>query len=208
MERDLQDRAKTTSVEIARFRHLIFGIFPNVNITKHNLDANSAKSVWSGILMLTQPSKKEKWWKRICCFIEEFRGKWVAYSGGRAAEIQVDFFYRRAQNPWDRSSSFISQWAHYAPLKNRERKGPSQRVIQKCKTQDRIPRSPKFEDGSQEETLQQERCARREAWEMANKCPRVERQGQSHILRHQRHHLRRNLRKKNLWWIPEHQCTC
>ena len=33
-ERDLEDRAKTSSVEIVRIRHVIFGILPNVNIIK------------------------------------------------------------------------------------------------------------------------------------------------------------------------------
>ena len=42
-----------------------------------------------------------------------------------------------------------------APKKNRERKGPSRGITQK----------PKFEERSQEVTLQQERCARRAAWD-------------------------------------------
>ena len=48
-----------------------------------------------------------------------------------------------------------------------ERKGASKGVTQHSEPHDRSPYAPKFEDGSEEETLQQERCARRDAWEMA-----------------------------------------
>ena len=36
-----------------------------------------------------------------------------------------------------------------------------------CEPQERSPCAPKFEDRQQEETLQQERCVRREAWDLA-----------------------------------------
>ena len=42
----------------------------------------------------------------------------------------------------------------------RESKGPSRGIIQKCEPRDRSPCSPRFEEGSQDETLHQERCAR------------------------------------------------
>ena len=51
--------------------------------------------------------------------------------------------------------------------KNRERKDPSQGVMQKCVPQERIPWAPKFEERRQEEPFQQERCVRREAWDPA-----------------------------------------
>ena len=47
----------------------------------------------------------------------------------------------------------------------RERKGPSLGVIQPGRPHERNPYAPKFENRSQEETLRQERCARRDAWE-------------------------------------------
>ena len=53
LERDTKDRAKTVSVEIVRIRHVIFDILPNINISKHNGDANSAKTAYSGTLRLT-----------------------------------------------------------------------------------------------------------------------------------------------------------
>ena len=51
------------------------------------------------------------------------------------------------------------------PRKN-SGEGPSQ-GIQHSEPHERSPYSPKFEDRSEEETLKQERCARRVAWEMA-----------------------------------------
>ena len=50
---------------------------------------------------------------------------------------------------------------------SRERKGPSQGVIEKCEPHERSPYAPQFEDRTQEETLQQERCARWQSQEMA-----------------------------------------
>ena len=52
-------------------------------------------------------------------------------------------------------------------MKIRERTGPSQGVIQRTDSHERSPYAPKSEDGSEEETLKHERCARRDAWEMA-----------------------------------------
>ena len=53
-------------------------------------------------------------------------------------------------------------------MKSRERKGPSQGVIRHTGSHERNPSAPNLEDRSREETLQQKRCARRDAWEMAN----------------------------------------
>ena len=52
-------------------------------------------------------------------------------------------------------------------IKIRERKGPSLGIIQKCEPYQRSPCAPKFVERSQAETLQQERCARRVAWNLA-----------------------------------------
>ena len=52
-------------------------------------------------------------------------------------------------------------------IKNRERNGPSRGIIHKCEPHERSPCAPKFEDRSHEETLHQERCTRRAAWEMS-----------------------------------------
>ena len=51
-------------------------------------------------------------------------------------------------------------------LKNRERKGPSQRVLQHSDPHERSSYAPNFEDGSEEETEWQEGCAREAAWRL------------------------------------------
>ena len=51
--------------------------------------------------------------------------------------------------------------------KIRERKGPSRGIIQKCAPHARSPCAPKFRERSHEETLHQERCARKAAWDLA-----------------------------------------
>ena len=52
-------------------------------------------------------------------------------------------------------------------VKIRETKGALQGIIQKCEPQERNPWAPKFEESTQDETLKQERCVRRGAWELA-----------------------------------------
>ena len=41
---------------LPQIRHVIFGILPHVNTTKHNRDANSVKSAYSGTRRLTVSS--------------------------------------------------------------------------------------------------------------------------------------------------------
>ena len=55
----------------------------------------------------------------------------------------------------------------------RERKGPSQGVMQKFEPQGRKPCAQRFEERTQEEILQQERCAHRETWDLAKKVFRL-----------------------------------
>ena len=52
-------------------------------------------------------------------------------------------------------------------IKIRERKVPSRGIIHKCEPHERSPCAPKFEDRSHEETLTQERCARKAVWDLA-----------------------------------------
>ena len=52
-------------------------------------------------------------------------------------------------------------------IKIRERKGPSRGIIPKCEPHERSPCAPKFQERSHEETLHQDRCARRVAWDLA-----------------------------------------
>ena len=53
-------------------------------------------------------------------------------------------------------------------IKIQERKDPSRGIVQKCAPHERSPCGPKYEERSHEETLHQEGCARRAAWDLAN----------------------------------------
>ena len=64
-------------------------------------------------------------------------------------------------------------------IKIRERKGPSRGIIQKCAPHERSPCSPKFEDRSHEETLHQERRARKASWDLAKNIYKLKEFGQS-----------------------------
>ena len=65
------------------------------------------------------------------------------------------------------SQSEILRKARGTTLKIRERKGPLRGDIHKCEHHERNPCAPRFEESSQDEALQQERCARRAAWDLA-----------------------------------------
>ena len=85
--RDLEDRAKTTSVGSARNRSVILGIFPYLTSTKQNRDAHSVNSA----LLCTErlavrPTKNWKyWWCMFCCHIEDFQAIGLRIPGHRAA---------------------------------------------------------------------------------------------------------------------------
>ena len=100
----------------------------------------------------------------------------VAYSRMKSRR-NPSRFCGRAQNPWYRSAACISQKAHFATLKFGKERGPSQGVIQKCATHERSPRALKFEDRSEEQTLKQERCDRRDAWEMSQNVHKLKDKG-------------------------------
>ena len=74
-------------------------------------------------------------------------------------------------------------------------KGPSQGVIQRSDPHERSPHAPKFEDGTQEETLQKKRCARRDAWEISPKRRTKPRSIGLQKFGHYQRHLRRSPRK-------------
>ena len=52
-------------------------------------------------------------------------------------------------------------------MKKTGKKGLSLGIIQKCVLHERGPCAPKFAERSQKDTLPQERCARRVAWNLA-----------------------------------------
>ena len=136
-----------------------------------NRDANSSIGVFSRTLRLTvSPVKSrrkvvEK--DRVPCLKKFKKHIWVAYSTTQSRR-SPSRFYGRAQHflGSDRTVRFSKR--HGTPhKKKRERKGPSQGVIQKCEPHVHSFCASNFDDRTQEETLQQERCARREAWILA-----------------------------------------
>ena len=62
-------------------------------------------------------------------------------------------------------------WLH---AKIRDRKGPSRGVIQKCEPHERNPCAPKFAERTQDETLHQESCVRRLAWNLAKSVHKLQ----------------------------------
>ena len=61
---------------------------------------------------------------------------------------------------------------------NIRQKGPSQGIIQKCEPQERNPWAPKLEEGTQDETPEQERRARRDVWELAKDVLQTQKRNQ------------------------------
>ena len=100
-------------------------------------------------------------------------------------------------------------------IKIQERKGPSLGIIQKCAPHERSPcvAVQNFRKGHKEDTLQQERCARKVALEPGYFLQAQE-FGQNYVfiflLRHGqcRHPLHYCQRRENSWLIQELQCTC
>ena len=122
-------------------------MLPYVKITKHNRDADSVKKSFSCTERWTVcPNKKQR------------------KTGGKVS----------VQPPKSTKSFGPKHSVHFSRrtsrhMKIRERKGPSQVVIQRTDLHERSLRAPKFEDRSEKDTLKQGRCARRDLWEMAKK---------------------------------------
>ena len=79
---------------------------------------------------------------------------------------QIGFFTEGHKNLGTEAQCAILK-RYTTPHENSGQKGPSQGVIRHTGSLERSPPAPKFEDRSEEETLKQERCARRDAWNMA-----------------------------------------
>ena len=91
---------------------------------------------------------EEKWWKGSVALLKE------SIQLGCASQ---DFPPRKSIL---REAGKIGTWHH---VKIRERQGPLQGVLQKCELQERNLCAPKFDERTRDETLKQERFARREA---------------------------------------------
>ena len=88
-------------------------------------------------------------------------------------------------------------------------KNPSLGYICPGEPHQRSPDAPKFEDRSQEETEWQEQGAREVAWKLAKSVLKLKEQERATFFSPLENRCLRllNLRKENLLWTPERQCT-
>ena len=123
--------------------------------------------IWKNMFLQTcsdwaQQEVKERWCERISCIIEG------VYTIGLCI---LRFLSEKVYSTWRRKIGIKTRrqilQGHLAPIKVRERKGPSRGMIPKCEPHERSFCAPKFGERSHEETLHQERCALRVAWDLA-----------------------------------------
>ena len=146
LEGDIKKRADVTLKETVRNRHVTIGILPCVKIT--NL-IRAKKTGGEDSAALLKNSKQSH----------------LRIPGKRAAKSNsIERKGAKFLGPKRKVQFSVGALRH---VKNRERKGPSQGVTQHSNPHERSPHAPKFEDRSEEETMQQERCARRVARKIA-----------------------------------------
>ena len=75
----------------------------------------------------------------------------------------------------NRTVNFSKRTWHH--IKIPVRMGPSRGVIEKCELHDHNPCAPRFGERTQDETSQQERCARRVAWNLAKSVYKLKNYG-------------------------------
>ena len=81
---------------------------------------------------------------------------------------------------WDQSQVLGD---HDASRKKKwEKKGPSRVIIQKCELQERFPWAPKFEERTLDETLKQERCTRKAAWNLVEDVYKLKKRSHNLLL--------------------------
>ena len=107
--------AKTTSVESARIRHVVLGILPYVNITKHNRDANSVKHASFGTKRSTiSPTRsRRKVVVKVLLLSWRILSNWAVYF--RLWSVRnPSRVYGMAPNPWDQNVACMSQKVQYS----------------------------------------------------------------------------------------------
>ena len=138
------------------------------NTAKKNRDANSSKSACSGTPRLTaSPTKsRRKVVEKDRLPYGRIRSNWVAYHRTKSHRNPNRFLRKSTKSLGPkRSVQFSKGTIRHGKIG--KIKGPSQGVTGQCEPHDRSPHAPKIEDRTHEETLQQERCSRRDVWEMA-----------------------------------------
>ena len=94
---------------------------------------------------------------------------WIAYSRTQSRRNRSRFLRKSTTSLGSNYTVKFSKntWHH---MKNRERKGPSRGVIQKCEPHERNPCANKFAERTRDETLHQERCASQSSMGLGEKC--------------------------------------
>ena len=140
-------RAVTKNVKT---RHVDLGILPCVKTTSLRLDACLEEHVSSDMFRLSESPAKSEGAKGSVAFLKE---------STQFGCVTRDSYPRK---------SILREEGHtWHQIETQERQGPSRGIIPKCAPHERSPCAPNFGERSHEETLHQERCARRVAWDLA-----------------------------------------
>ena len=108
-------------------------------------------------------SQRKRWCKRISCYVEGVKTIGFVYL---KILVREQLILCEQGNLGSQHTVKFSKGSWHQ-IKIRERKGPSRGIIPKCAPHERSPCAPQFGERSQDETLHQERCARRVAWDLA-----------------------------------------
>ena len=126
--------------EIVIVRHVAIGILPCDKTTSLRLDANLATSAIFDTLRQIEPSKKSK--KGGAKGSVALSKESIQLGCVPQDSHQRNLFHVKKKIAIKTRRQILQ--GHLAPKKNRERKGPSQGVIQKCEPHERSPCAPKF----------------------------------------------------------------
>ena len=207
---------KDTSLENVRVRHVFDGILPNVNITKHNRDAKSAASVYSGTMRLTvSPTRsRRKAVVKVLLLHSRIPSNFAAYSRLQRRRNSSSF-YGRVHNPWNRSEAcnLPKKKKTYRQVKIREIMCSSQGVTQHSDPHERVAILPNLKTDLRKKTIETRTMRPQGRVEMANSIHKHKAKDKPHSIRFRKFgtyqcHLRRNPRKETSWWTQEPQCTC
>ena len=152
-------------VKIVKTRRVCFGIFPCVNTSSLRPDANLEEHVSSDMLRLMRsPARSQrKVVRKDQLFFWRSLHNCVVYLKILIREKSILRKERKLGSNHAVKFSQITWHQH----KIWERKVPSRGIIQKCAPHVRSLCAPQFEERTHEETLQQDGCARKAAWDLA-----------------------------------------
>ena len=101
---------------------------------------------------------EEKWCKKISCYVERVYTIGLCISSFLSEKILREprkLGSKHSKSIWHKINKILGN------------KEPSRGIIQKCAPHERSPCAPNLGERSHEETLHQEGCARRAAWDLA-----------------------------------------